>query len=288
MTLRVAVPQSLHKEGDRVLASLAEGGGMDVEAVEHATGADLALRPAHETLPTEERLRTRAGEEAWSHQGSFAVLGRSEPRDALVAPGGVASLAALAQGARVGLAGALRREMLGVHRDDLRPVEIGDVAEVGGLMRDGKVDAWIDAVQVVRAAGLGMWIGELLEPTEWATAGGRGSLLLVWTGTDEGLRRQGAKALAAVDDSAARVALRAERLVMDALEVTPDMPLGVMARPHGPLIRIRALVPAAEGRRLIRAEISGRLDDVEESARSLADELRKRGALDLLAAAASA
>lgn len=287
MTFRVAVPESLHKEGERVLVSLAEGGGIGVEAVEHEMGADLALRPAHETLPPEERLRTRVGDEAWSQEGSFAVLGRSEPRDALVAPGGHASLAALPQGARVGLTGALRREMLGVHRGDLRPVDIGDVAEVGGLMKDGKVDAWIDAVQVVRAAGLGMWIGELLEPTEWATAVGRSSLLLVWTSTDEGLRRQGAKALASVDDSAARVALRAERLVVDALDVTPDMPLGVMARPHGPLIRIRALVPTAEGRRLVRAEISGRLDDVEDSARSLADELRKRGALDLLAAATS-
>ena len=91
-----------------------------------------------------------------------------------------------------------------------------------------------------------------------------------------------------LDDAAARHALMAEASMMDVLGAASGAPVAVTARPHGPLLRVRALVPASAGRRLVRAELSGRLDEAEEVGRRVARQLMARGALDLMAPDAEA
>lgn len=270
MNVRLAAANSFRSQAERLAGRLAAL-GLEVTVVEADQDAALRLTSAEARAEMPAR--------------SAAIIGLAEPRDALVTgPEGVASLSELPATARVALAGALRAEMLGVHRPELRVVRVDDPREAPELLDRGDVDAWIAPVGATRAIGLGDAVREIFEPTSWATAVGRGSAVLQADSADDAL----AQALAELDEPAARVALEAERAVLDVLGVGPDAPVGVMARPHGPLLRVRALLPARADRRLVRADFSGRLEDPGTAGRRIAEQLIERGGLELLAAVTSA
>lgn len=270
MNARLAAADPFRGQAERLADRLATL-GFEVTLVGAGKDAELRLESA-EGLP-EPPPRTAA------------IIGLAEPRDALVTgPEGATSLSELPATARVGLAGALRGEMLGVHRPELRVVRVDDPREARDLLDRGDVEGWIAPVGVARAFGVGDAVREVFEPTSWATAVGRGSLVLRTDSDDDAL----AQALSGLDDPAARAALEAERMVLDVLGVGPDAPVGVMARPHGPLLRVRALLPARADRRLVRADFSGRLDDPATAGRRIGEQLIERGGLDVLAAVISA
>ncbi|MEX2473558.1 MAG: hypothetical protein WEA34_15310 [Gemmatimonadota bacterium] len=270
MNLRLAVAEPFRSQAERLAGRLATRGFV-VTVVEADQDAELRLTSAEGVAEMPAR--------------SAAIIGLAEPRDALVTgPEGAAGLSELPTTARVALSGALRAEMLGVHRPEVRVVGVDGPRDAAGLLDRGDVDAWIAPVGEVRAAGLTDMVRETFEPTSWATAVGRGSLILQAASGDDAL----AELLAELDEPAARGALEAERAVLDVLAVGPDAAVGVMARPHGPLLRVRALLPARADRRLLRADYSGRLDDPATAGRRTGEQLIERGGLDLLAAAASA
>jgi hydroxymethylbilane synthase len=270
VNLRLAAATPFRGQAAR-LADRLTARGFTVTVVDADSDAELRLTSAEglAEMPT----------------GPAAIIGLTEPRDALVTgPGGAASLSDLPAAARVALAGILRAEMLGVHRPELRDLRVEDAREAADLLDGGDVDAWIAPLGVVRAVGLGDTVREIFEPTSWATAVGRGSSVLRAQVGDEAL----AEILSELDEPAARAALRAEQVVLDVLGVGPDAAVGVLARPHGPLLRVRALIPARAGQRLVRAEFSGHLDDPTTAGRRIGEELIERGGLELLAEAASA
>lgn len=270
MSLRLAAADPLRGQASRLADRLAARGfAVTVVDADHDAGLQLTSGEGLTEMPAR----------------SAAVIGLAEPRDALVTgPEGKPSLSELPAGARVALAGGLRAEMLGVHRLDLRTVLVEEASEAADLLERGDVDAWITPVGVARAVGLGDAVREIFEPTSWATAVGRGSLVLQADPQQKALT----EILAELDEPAARAALEAEQVVLEVLDVGPDAPVGVMARPHGPLLRMRALLPARADRRLVRADFSGRLDDPATAGRRIAEQLIERGGRDLLAAAASA
>lgn len=269
MNVRLAAAESFRSQADRLAGRLTAHG---VRVTVVAAEADAELR-----LTSAEGLAEMPG-------GLAAILGLAEPRDALVTgPEGVGSLSELPAGARVAVADVLRAEMLGVHRPELRDVRIEAPSEAAHRLDEGDVDAWIAPVAVVRAIGLGDAVREIFEPTSWATAVGRGGAVLRAGVEDDAV----AKMLAELDEPAARSSLRAEQVVLEVLGVGPDAAVGVMARPHGPLLRVRALIPARSGQRLVRAEFSGRLDDPATAGRRTGEALIERGGLDLLAAVTS-
>ena len=245
-----------------------EEAGLDVELA--AGDADAQIRVAS----AEGRLTSLPPES----QG--AVLGLGEPRDALVAASSGTTLDALPGGAAVGVSGPLRRALLGVHRPDAVPREVADAAEALHQLDSGELHAWIAAVAEIRAAGAADRVAEVLEPTSWMAAAGRSAVVVHCDAPSETL----AEVLRSMDDPDARAALGAEAAALRELGAHVRAPVGLIARPHGPLLRVRALVPAAEGRRLVRSEVSGRLTEAEEVGRRAGRELVARGALDLLAA----
>lgn len=265
----MAAPASLRPEADRVVAWLA-GRDFPVERVPPDEVAELSLESGEgfDEPPPPERA---------------VLLARPEPRDALVGrEGRSAMLDELPEGVEVALAGPLRREMLGVHRPDLRAVAPGEGGSVVDALRDGPIHAWIAPVSEVRAVGLTRQTAEILEPTSWATAVGRSTLVLHIERAPAPLRAR----VAPLDDEAVRAALSAELAVLRVLGVDAGAPVGVLARPHGPLLRVRALVPAAEGRRLVRAEVSGWLTEAEAAGRLAGEQLLARGAAELLSTVA--
>jgi len=278
MAVRISVPDGLRPVADRVAYALG------------ATGVRTAVVPSNQPADIRIVLATCAPDlfeepsaVPRADVSGTAVLALPEPRDGLVGTDGPIALAGVEAGGRVAVSGRLRAEMLRVHRPDLEAVHFVDAAEARAALARGDVRAWIAPVRDVRSVGLGDDIGEVFEPTAWATEPGRGALVVDARSAEPEVRRL----VEAMDEPDARAATYAEHRVPVLLGVAGGAPIGVVARPHGPLLRVRALVPAADGRRLVRAEVSGPLADPESAARRTADQLRARGALLLVEAGAA-
>jgi len=275
MAVKISVPDGVRPLADRVVHALGAA-GVPTTVVLSSDPADIRIVLASRAP----ELFEESPGVARAAAGGTAVLGLPEPRDGLVGVDGPTALAGVEAGGRVAVCGRLRAEMLQVHRPDLEAVHYGDPGEARAALERGTVRAWIAPVRDVRSVGLGDDIGEVFEPTAWATEPGRGALVVDARTTDPDVRRL----VEAMDEPDARAATYVEYRVPFLLGLAPSAPIGVVARPHGPLLRVRALVPASEGRRLVRAEVSGPLADPEGAARRTADELRARGALLLVEA----
>ncbi len=202
-----------------------------------------------------------------------AVPARDDPRDALVAAGGV-KLADLPHGARIGTGSPRRAAQLLLLRADLRPVpvrgnagtrlarvESGDLEAVvlghAGLSRIGRLDA----------------VTQIFEPDEMLPAAGQGALAVECGSSREDL----VALLACVDDPASSAATTAERSLLGALQAGCAAPVGAYAAGTD-VLRLRGLVVAADGGMALRGSASGSPAMAEAIGRRLADELLGRGA----------
>jgi hydroxymethylbilane synthase len=87
----------------------------------------------------------------------------------------------------------------------------------------------------------------------------------------------------ALDHLPTRTALRAELALLDALDAPEDAALGSLAQPSGRIMRLWAAVASTDGSRLVRADLTGPLDEPEQLGASVARRLSDRGAGMLLA-----
>jgi hydroxymethylbilane synthase len=200
-----------------------------------------------------------------------AVLGREDPRDALV---GAASLDDLPEGARVGTASLRRRAQLLAVRPDLVVAPLrGNVDTRLRKLRDGECDALILAAAGLRRLGREDEIGALLDPDVFVPAPGQGALAVEGRSIPEDLIDAGADA-----------ALRAERFVVEALEATCDTPVGV----HHDGLALHAFVGMPDGSAWLRDSVTAAGDDGVGGAALIVERLESMGARDLLARAAEA
>lgn len=218
------------------------------------------------------------GEAAAGHPGLVvgAVPPRPEPRDLLLPAEGVPTLATLPAGARVALAGARRRALLAAHRPDLEAVDLPDRPEetVGPFLRGGGADAAVLAAHEARVAGLSDAASEILEPKAWLPAPGQGASLLL-------VRAEDAASLEALEPlhrPATLAALSAEASLAPALELGADAPLGALALPYGRWLRLWAILLSGDGRRAVRADLSGSDRRPRALGREVAALLLERGA----------
>jgi hydroxymethylbilane synthase len=200
-----------------------------------------------------------------------AVPPRADPRDVLC---GVASLEALAVGARVGTASIRRRSQLLALRDDLEIVELrGNVDTRLRKLEEGGYDAI-----VLAAAGL-QRLGRLdgaMPLDALVPAPGQGCLALEIRAEDEATRT----AVERISDPLAFASLAAERDCVIALDATCDTPIGVLAECENPKrIRIRAYAGAPDGSVWIRDELEGGPD----AGRALAERMLSAGVAEILA-----
>lgn len=253
-------------DGFAIDLSMQDGAGDPITEVERG-GAHLALIPvdAPRTLPTGV---------CWA-----AVPRRMEPRDVLVPLGGTsATLRNLAEGTRVGVAGARRWSFLRAHRPDVEPVALVNGGGPSAALASGSVDAVILGAMEARRSMAGWHLTEILDVREWVPGACQGAVALVAREDDEDAHR----AAACVEDPRARASLAAERSVLDALDAHPKAPLGVLAMSHGRTVRLWGMVASSEGRRVVRGDVTGSVDEPEGAGRALADLLLARGAGELL------
>jgi hydroxymethylbilane synthase len=138
-----------------------------------------------------------------------------------------ARLADLPRGARVGTSSQRRRAQLKALRPDIEAVEFrGNVDTRLRKLAEGQVDAILLAAAGLDRLEKTEWVRERLEPKDFCSAAGQGSLGIE-------TRKDDAATIAAVaflDDAATRFAVTAERAALAALGGGCQVPIGIHCR----------------------------------------------------------
>jgi hydroxymethylbilane synthase len=266
--------------GDRSSAPVAQlGVGVFVSALRDALArgeVDVAVH-SYKDLPTAPDPRLRLA----------AVPGREDPRDALVARDGMV-LGELPPGARIGTGSPRRIAQLDALGLGLDVVAIrGNVDTRVGKVRSGELDAVVVAAAGLSRLGRLAEATELLDPLQMLPAPAQGALAVECRAQDLEI----GNALAAVlDDPFTRAAVVAERAVLATLEAGCSAPVGALADVVSDLdddgkavdrLSLRAVVGTIDGA-LLRASVTGDMDDAEKLGAALAAELLDMGGLDAL------
>lgn len=257
--------------GDRSTAPVAQlGVGVFVSALRDALArgeVDLAVH-SYKDLPTapDERLLLAA------------VPTREDPRDALVARDGKV-LGELRPGATVGTGSPRRVAQLEGLGLGLRLVPIrGNVDTRIGKVTSGELDAVVVAAAGLRRLGRIAEATELLDPLQVLPAPAQGALAVECRRDDTPLA---AFLRDTLDDPLTRAVVVAERAVLARLEAGCSAPVGALADIVSDLdddgravdrVSLRAVVGTTDGA-LVRATVTGDLDDAEKLGAALAAEL---------------
>jgi len=209
-----------------------------------------------------------------------AISRREDPRDGFVSTLH-SSLEALAQGAVVGTSSLRREAQLRERysRIAFRPLRGNLDTRLSKLDR-GDYDAIVLAVAGLKRLGLGGRVRAVLEPEISLPAAGQGALAIECRAERSDL----VELLAAMNDPQTAACVRAERAVSRALGGSCQLPLGAYAQTEGDGLRLRGLVAAPDGSRIVRAEVRGPAHEPEKMGAELALTLLAGGADRILAA----
>ena len=130
-----------------------------------------------------------------------------------------------------------------------------------------------------RRLGLGPRTAEVLDARSWPPEPGKGAVAIIG--------RHPIAEVTALDHLPTRTALRAELALVEALDLPPEAPLGSLAQPSGRIMRLWAAVASEDGRRVVRADLTGPLDEPEQLGVSVARALEARGSEVVLADASA-
>ena len=206
---------------------------------------------------------------------TLAVFPRKDPRDVLVQLNGpTVPLRDLPEGSRVGVSESRQSAFLNAHRADLLPVKIDKDLGTDLLQRESELEAAVLGAWEARAAGLGNRISEMLDSRSWLPEPGRGLVAI--------MGRHPIAEITALDHLPTRTALRAELAFLDALGASRNAPIGCLAQPSGPILRLWAAVASPDGQHLVGSNLTGPLDEPESLGVKVARELNQRGADILL------
>ncbi len=259
----------MRTEGDRRRAArLAEAGGkgLFVREIEDALAAgrvDLAVHSLKDLPAAQPPGLTLA-----------AYPPREDPRDVLVSRcgGGVEALPA---GAVVGTSSLRRRALLLALRPDLQvePLRGNVDTRLRRLSRTG-VDAVVLAAAGLARLSLAPPAAVPLPPDVFVPAVGQGILAVEVREADVRMRAL----VAALDHRPTRVAALAERAYLRRLGASCNTPMAAHAVVDGGRVTMTAVVASEDGRRLLRADAAGPVEDPDGLGRSLAESLLAQGA----------
>ena len=261
-------------EGDRRLGtSLAKIGGKglfvkELEAALEAGDADIAVHSMKDVPMTLPRGFTMA-----------AISEREDARDAVVSAR-CRNLSELPAGAVVGTSSLRRESQIRARFPALGVAPLrGNVQTRLRKLDDGQFDAIILAAAGLRRLGLSDRIAGLISTEESVPAVGQGALGIECREQREDM----VAAVAALNDDATARCVRAERAMSRVLAGSCNVPLGGFARIEAGRIHMTGLVASPDGSRLLIARADGGLADPEKLGETLARELFRRGAAEILA-----
>ena len=275
-------------DGLPALAPLADGKGIFIKEIEEALAEgriDLAVHSLKD-LPTELDARFMLA----------AIPPRVDPRDAWVCEQYWA-LHTLPMGGRVGTTSPRRRAQLLALRPDLRFVELrGNVDTRLRKLAAGECDALVLASAGLDRLGRAESVHQRFAVEELCPAPGQGALALETRAASYAVFAEPEHddyvrgAVAALDHCETRFSIEVERTVLDGLGGGCQIPIGVNCAPlhdGSKLIgwRIHAQVLAPDGEQMIAhtSEASAGAN-AKDLGRQVAEDLKARGALELLSA----
>jgi hydroxymethylbilane synthase len=277
-----------HTDGLPSLAPLADGKGIFIKEIEEALAdgrIDLAVHSLKD-LPTELDPRFTLA----------AIPPRADARDAWVCEQYWA-LHALPAGGRIGTTSPRRQAQLLALRPDVTFVEIrGNVDTRLRKLAGGECDALVLASAGLDRLGRTEWVHQRFPIDELCPAPGQGALALETRAAhyavfaepahDQAVRR----AVSALDHPDTRFSVEAERTVLAALGGGCQIPIGVHCAPLGDqgstlawLIHAQVLAPDGEQIACITTQAPTGITAATLGL-EVAEDLKARGALDLLAA----
>ncbi|MHB0925545.1 MAG: hydroxymethylbilane synthase [Gallionellaceae bacterium] len=211
----------------------------------------------------------------------LAAIGeREDPHDAFVS-NKFENLAALPAGSVVGTSSLRRESQLRARFPHLKIEPLrGNVQTRLRKLDEGQYAAIILAAAGLKRLGLGERIRNIISSEDSLPAVGQGALGIE-------CRTDRADVIASLQplhhpDTAACVL--AERAMSRVLAGSCQVPLGGFAEVQNGKLRMRGFVASPDGKRMVRAELSGEIADPEALGKRVADALLAQGAGEILAA----
>ena len=269
----------VHTKGDKILdVALSKIGdkGLFTKELEHALldgSVDLCVHSMKD-MPT-------VLPEGLSIQG---VPVRANAADALVMRGGVGSLLELPAGARVATGSLRRTAQLKRLRPDIEPCEIrGNIDSRIRRIVEGEFDAGVLACAGIERLGIPNVIAQVISTADMIPAVGQGAIAIEVRSGDERV----AALCAAITHEPTMRAVRAERIVLRALEGGCQVPMGVHARDivdeSGDVRMVMdGFVSSLDGVRFVRAHGECVPSEYESMAQGMVDDLLAGGAGPIL------
>ena len=205
-----------------------------------------------------------------------AITLREDPRDAFVS-NNYASLEQMSEGGIVGTS-SLRRSAQVMERFPALRIRLlrGNVETRLAKLDRGEYDGIVLAVAGLLRLGLAARIRGRLDAEVSLPAPGQGALGIECLGSRTDLK----EILQCLEDAPTAACVHAERAVSRALGGSCALPLAAYAESSGGSLRLRALVAAPDGKRVVRAEAQG--EEPEALGERVAGMLRAGGADDIL------
>jgi hydroxymethylbilane synthase len=201
-----------------------------------------------------------------------ATPAREDARDAMVGR----RLEQLPAGAKVGTSSLRRAAQLKRLRPDLIVESIrGNLDTRLRKLEEGHYDAILLACAGLKRMGWADRIAEILEPEVMCPAAGQGALAVETREGGEGPVTQ-------MEDPATRIAVTAERVVLDELGGGCQVPIGAHARVEGGRVVLMAVIVAPGGTQFVRAEEQGSAAEAAALGREVAARLLAGGGREIL------
>jgi hydroxymethylbilane synthase len=260
-----------------------DGKGIFVKEIEEALAEgriDIAVHSLKD-LPT--RLSPRFTLAAFPR--------RADARDAWVCEPYWA-LHTLPMGGRVGTTSPRRKAQILALRPDVEFVEVrGNIDTRLKKLAAGACDALVLAAAGLDRLGRIEWVHQRFSPDELCPAPGQGALAIETRSRshalDEARDLYIQQAVAELDDAETRYCVQAERVTLDALGGGCSLPVGVHCIPEFGKWRMFAQVVASDGESMVQTDTeASHATDAETLGRWVADDLKSKGALDLLPSSA--
>ena len=207
------------------------------------------------------------------------ICKREDPRDAFVS-NNYANLEALPPGSVVGTSSLRRESQLRARFPHLKIEPLrGNVQTRLRKMDEGQYAAIILAAAGLKRLGLDERIRDLISPEKSLPAVGQGALGIECR-TD---RADIAALLRPLHDAETAACVLAERAMSRALAGSCQVPLGGFTEIKDGKLKMRGFVASPDGKRMVRAEQIGNIDEPEALGNAIADALRAQGADEILA-----
>ncbi len=208
----------------------------------------------------------------------LAIPEREDPRDVFISRSGL-PLDRMPRGARIGTS-SLRRQAQLLHvRPDLNIALLrGNLDTRLRKLDEGEYEGIVVAAAGLRRLGWSDRATELLPPDVSLPAVGQGAMGLEGRADDGFVRELAAR----LDHRPTRVAVTAERALLERLEGGCQVPIAAHATIAGEALTMIAMIAGVDGRRMVRDSIRGPVQDAHRLGVRLAERLLAQGGEDIL------